>query len=74
MLEIQVERLSEAEQRVLKSASVVGRRFSAWAVAAMLDSGVAEAEDICDTPHPAPAISPAGQGGGSVGRRSIGAL
>ncbi len=49
MLEIQVERLSQAEQRVLKSASVVGRRFSAWAVAAMLDSGVAEAEDVCDT-------------------------
>jgi tetratricopeptide (TPR) repeat protein len=48
MLEIQAEHLSEAEQRVLKSASVAGRRFSAWAVAAMLDSGVAEAEDICD--------------------------
>jgi len=49
MLEIQVERLSETEQRVLKSASVVGRRFSAWAVAAMLDSGVADAEDVCDS-------------------------
>jgi DNA-binding winged helix-turn-helix (wHTH) protein/tetratricopeptide (TPR) repeat protein len=49
MLEIQVERLSETEQRVLKSASVVGRRFSAWAVAAMLDSGITDAEDICDS-------------------------
>jgi len=49
MLEIQVERLSETEQRVLKSASVVGRRFSAWAIAAMLDSGVTEAEDVCDS-------------------------
>ncbi len=49
MLEIQAEHLSEAEQRVLKSASVAGRRFSAWAVAAMLDSGVAEAEDTCDS-------------------------
>jgi tetratricopeptide (TPR) repeat protein len=48
MLEIQVERLDEPEQRVLKSASVAGRRFSAWAVAAMLDSGVAEIEDICE--------------------------
>ena len=48
MLEVQVERLDEAEQRVLKSASVAGRRFSAWAVAAMLDSGVAEIEDICE--------------------------
>ena len=63
MLEIQVERLSQAEQRVLKSASVVGRRFSAWAVAAMLDSGVAEAEDaFMRYPHPAPAISPARAG------------
>jgi DNA-binding winged helix-turn-helix (wHTH) protein len=49
MLEIQAEHLSEAEQRVLKSASVAGRRFSAWSVAAMLDSGVAETEDICDS-------------------------
>jgi len=48
MLEIQVERLSEKEQRVLKSASAAGRRFSAWSVAAMLDSNVADAEDICD--------------------------
>ncbi len=49
MLEIQVERVSETEQRVLKSASVAGRRFSAWAVGAMLDSAVAEAEDNCDS-------------------------
>ncbi len=49
MLEIQVEHLNEAEQRVLKSASVAGRRFSAWAVAAMLDSGAAETEDICES-------------------------
>ena len=49
MLEIQVERLSETEQRVLKGASVAGRRFSAWAVASMLDSAVADAEDICES-------------------------
>jgi DNA-binding winged helix-turn-helix (wHTH) protein/tetratricopeptide (TPR) repeat protein len=49
MLEIQAEHLSEAEQRVLKSASIAGRRFSAWAVASMLESGVAEAEDVCDS-------------------------
>jgi len=48
MLEIQVERLSETEQRVLRCASIAGRRFSAWAVASMLDSGVAEVEDICE--------------------------
>jgi DNA-binding winged helix-turn-helix (wHTH) protein/tetratricopeptide (TPR) repeat protein len=49
MLEIRVERLSEIEQRVLKSASIAGRRFSAWSVAAMLNTGMAEAEDICDS-------------------------
>ena len=48
MLEIQIERLSESEQRVLKSASIAGRRFSAWSLAAMLDTGIAEMEDICD--------------------------
>ncbi len=48
MLEIQVERLSEPEQRVLKSASVAGRRFSAWSVAAMLGAGVAETEETCE--------------------------
>src|ERR1019366_2840927 len=49
MLEIQVERLSETEQRVLKSASIAGRRFSGWSVAAMLNTGIADAEDICDS-------------------------
>jgi len=49
MLEIQVERLSEPEQRLLRSASVAGQRFSAWSVAAMLGAGVAETEEICET-------------------------
>ena len=48
MLEIQVERLSESEQRILKSASVAGRRFSAWSVAAMLGAEVAETEETCE--------------------------
>ena len=48
MLEIQVERLSEPEQRILKSASVAGRRFSAWSVAAMLGAGVTETEETCE--------------------------
>ncbi len=47
MIEIQIERLSDDEQRVLKSASVAGRRFSAWAVAGMLRMGLGEAEEIC---------------------------
>ncbi len=47
MLETQVERLSVTEQRVLQSASVAGRRFSAWAVAGMLEMDLAETEAIC---------------------------
>ena len=48
MLEIQVERSSESEQRLLRCASVAGRRFSAWAVASMLGTGIAEAEEVCE--------------------------
>ena len=48
MLEIQVERSSEAEQRLLKCASIAGHRFSAWAIASMLGTGIAEAEEVCE--------------------------
>ena len=41
MLEIQLERLSPEELRILQSASVAGERFSVWAVAAMLDASPA---------------------------------
>ncbi len=36
MLEAQVEQLTPVEQRVLRAASVAGRRFSAWAVSALV--------------------------------------
>ncbi len=49
MLELQVDQLSETERRVLNCASVAGKRFSAWAVAAMLEVSVGSAEGICET-------------------------
>jgi len=48
MIEMQVDQLSEQEQRVVKSASVAGQRFSAWAIAAMLEMDVAAAEEACE--------------------------
>jgi tetratricopeptide (TPR) repeat protein len=39
MIEIQLEQLGEEELRLLRAASVVGQRFSAWAVGALLDDG-----------------------------------
>ena len=67
MLEIQVERLSEADQRVLKAASIAGRRFSAWAVAAMLGRYLRKS-------RPAPAVLAAWPRGWSTWRGPIGAL
>jgi len=48
MLETQFDQLSGAEQRVLKSASVAGERFSVWAISPMLDIGTEQIEDLCD--------------------------
>src|SRR5262249_7914646 len=48
LIDAQFQQLNALEQRVLRSASVAGERFSAWAVstAAEIDSG--EIEDVCD--------------------------
>ena len=48
MLEIQLEQLNPEERRILQSGCVVGEQFSVWAVAAMLDSGPAPIEEVCD--------------------------
>jgi DNA-binding winged helix-turn-helix (wHTH) protein/tetratricopeptide (TPR) repeat protein len=48
MLEIQLERLSPDELRILQSASVAGERFSVWAAAVMLDATPASIEEVCD--------------------------
>ena len=41
MLQVQLDLLSASEQHILRAASVSGWRFSAWAVAAMTDTGEA---------------------------------
>ncbi|MGC1903181.1 MAG: AAA family ATPase [Candidatus Acidiferrum sp.] len=48
LIDAQFQQLSAVEQRVLRSASVAGERFSAWAVstAAGIDPG--EIEDVCE--------------------------
>jgi DNA-binding winged helix-turn-helix (wHTH) protein/tetratricopeptide (TPR) repeat protein len=48
MMETQFAQLSAPEQRVLKSASVAGERFSVWTITTMLDMGPDQIEDLCD--------------------------
>jgi DNA-binding winged helix-turn-helix (wHTH) protein/tetratricopeptide (TPR) repeat protein len=47
MLELQMRHLSDGERRLLKCASVVGQRFSAWSLAIMLDDAAVDAEEEC---------------------------
>jgi len=48
MLEAQFDQLSAPEQRVVKSASVAGERFSVWTISTMLDLSPNQIEDVCD--------------------------
>ena len=48
MLELQMEQLSPAEQRLLSAASVAGSRFSAWAAAVMLEADRPQIEETCE--------------------------
>ncbi|MBZ5583049.1 MAG: AAA family ATPase [Acidobacteriia bacterium] len=48
MLEIQLERISPEELRILQSASIAGERFSVWAAAAMLEASPVSIEEACD--------------------------
>ena len=48
MIELEIERLSEQEQRMLEAASLISVAFPAWAVAAALEQDVAETEEACD--------------------------
>src|SRR5579864_3450397 len=47
MLELQLQHLSQAEQELLKCASVSGQHFSAWAVATMLRRDPSAVEQAC---------------------------
>lgn len=48
MIEVQIERLSPEEQRILEAGSVMGIAFPAWAVAAALEEDAARTEEACD--------------------------
>jgi len=48
MLEAQFAQLSPEEQRVLKSASVAGERFSVWVISALLPMDGDHIEELCD--------------------------
>jgi predicted ATPase len=45
MIEMQIDRLDAADQRLLEAASLIGVIFPAWAAAAALDSDLEEIED-----------------------------
>jgi hypothetical protein len=49
LIDIQLDRLTAAEQRVLEAASIVGTEFSTNLVAAALDLPVEQIDDTCDT-------------------------
>lgn len=48
MIELEMERLTEREQRLLEAGSLMHVAFPAWAVAAALDADIAETEEACD--------------------------
>jgi tetratricopeptide (TPR) repeat protein len=48
LIDMQLDRLPPAEQRVLEAAGVVGAEFSTQLVAAALEQPVEEVDDICD--------------------------
>ena len=49
MLEVQLDQLSGLEQRILKSSSVAGDRFSVWAITATLGMEPEQIEDLCES-------------------------
>jgi hypothetical protein len=48
LIEAQFQQLSEIEQRILRSASVAGERFSVWAVSSAAEIEPATVEDACE--------------------------
>ena len=48
MIDLEIERLSEEEQRLLEAASLMSVAFPAWAVAAALERDAVETEEACD--------------------------
>ncbi|HTJ29678.1 MAG TPA: AAA family ATPase [Acidobacteriaceae bacterium] len=48
MIEIEIDRLSEAEQRLLEAGSLFSVAFPSWAVAAALNEDFVDTEEACD--------------------------
>jgi predicted ATPase len=48
MIELEIERLSPEDQRMLEAASLISVAFPAWAVAAALEEDAARTEEACD--------------------------
>jgi DNA-binding winged helix-turn-helix (wHTH) protein/tetratricopeptide (TPR) repeat protein len=48
MLDAQFDELSASEQRILRSASAAGERFSVWAITPTLDMTPDQVEDLCE--------------------------
>lgn len=48
MIELEIERLSPEDQRLLEAASIMNVAFPAWAVAAALEKDPVETEEACD--------------------------
>jgi predicted ATPase len=48
MVDLEIERLTEEEQRLLEAASLMNVAFPAWAVAAALEKDAVETEEACD--------------------------
>lgn len=48
MIELEIDRLSPAEQRILEAGSLIPVVFPAWAVAAAIDDDSARVEETCD--------------------------
>ena len=48
MIDLEIERLSGEEQRLLEAASLMSVAFPAWAVAAALEKDAVETEEACD--------------------------
>src|SRR4029453_16971465 len=48
LIEVQFQQLSAVEQRILRSASVAGERFSVWAITTIAEIDTASIEDACE--------------------------
>jgi predicted ATPase/DNA-binding winged helix-turn-helix (wHTH) protein len=48
MIELEIERLSPQEQRILEAGSLISVAFPAWVVAAALEEDAAKTEEACD--------------------------